>query len=341
MIWHPILLAAMAADLLGAFLYGAAALTALRIALNWSAASADRRQLELEVRSEGAVIQARWALAMFAFSFTLLLIGISNIFADLIPGAMCGTGVVQAMGTNAAAALIFRCLLLGALLFWNTLERLDQRRPDHPLARFNARVLLAIAPLLFLALLHTYRAVLNVDVQLPVDCCAVVYDQFRSLDDARRPAGIPDRYWLGAFGGLSVVMLVYALRLRLSSFLRGGVGLVGATILWVLVASVTLVNILSAYHYHVLQHHCPWCLFLPDHHLVGYPLFAALAVVVFESALAAVLPRLAARHPLLQPDLRRRNRQAGGRLLMALLLFVCLSVLPAVIWRLRFGTWMG
>jgi hypothetical protein len=341
MIWHPIVLAALTADLLGTALFAAAAMTALRLALNWSPAAADRLQLALEMRSETAVIQARWALAMFACSFGLMLLGVTNVFADLIPGAMCGTGVVQAMGGTAETAIIFRSLLLGTLLLWHELVRLDQSRPDRPLTPFNARVLLAIAPLLFLALLHTYRAVLSVDVQQPVDCCAVVYDRFRSLDEARRPAGVADGYWLAALAGLSAAMVVSARRLHRSPPAIVGLGQVGIAVLWLIVASVSLVRILSAYHYGVPHHHCPWCLFLPEHRRVGYPLYAALAVVAFETLVAYALPKLSERHPLLRQAIERRTRRAGGRLLAALLLFLALAGLPALVWRLRYGVWLG
>jgi hypothetical protein len=341
MIWHPMLLAAMAADVLGLFLYGAAALGALRISLNWSADATDRRQLDLEVRSDGAVIQARWALALSGFSFVLLLIGISNIFAGLIPGAMCGMGVMQSMGPDARSALVFRCVLLGALLLWNELEKLNRSRPNHPLTPFNSRVILAVTPVMALALFTTYRAVLNVDVQQPVTCCAVVYDQFRSLGEARRAVGIDDRYWIASFLGLSGLLLIMAVRLRRSAFRRSGLGMVLVAGIWLPVAAVALVNILSAYHYEVLQHHCPWCLFLPEHHLVGYPLFAAMGIVVFETASAYLLPKASKSHPALESAAYRRSRKAAGRVLMATVLFLALSGLPAVIWRLRFGTWMG
>jgi hypothetical protein len=341
MIWHPMLLSVLIADFLGAALVFAAAVTALRITLNWSAGAADRRQLALEVKSESAVIQVRWALALFLFSFILWLIAISNIFASLIPGAMCGTGVMQAMGRDADSALVFRCLLLGALLFWNELENLNRSRPDHPLTLFNARILLAVIPAIFLTLFYTVRAVSHVDLQQPVNCCALVYDQFRTLSAARHTIGVADRYWVTAYLGLSALLLFCAARLRFSGSPRAGFGLVLTTLMWLALAAVSLVNILSAYHYGVLQHHCPWCLFLPEHRLVGYPLYATLAVVLFETATAYLLPKASKNHPALDPAVCRRSRKAGTRIFLAGIIFLTLTLLPPIVWHLRFGTWMG
>jgi hypothetical protein len=114
-----------------------------------------------------------------------------------------------------------------------------------------------------------------------------------------------------------------------------------AAFLWVPVAAIALVRVLAAYHYGVLHHHCPWCLFLPVHGGVGYPLFGALMVAAFEGAAAWGAAAIAARYPVVEPAGAARVRRSGRRVVAAVLLFFLLSAGPALLWRLRFGVWMG
>jgi hypothetical protein len=107
------------------------------------------------------------------------------------------------------------------------------------------------------------------------------------------------------------------------------------------VAAITLTDILSAYHYGVLQHRCPWCLFLPQYRAVGFPLFGALAVIGFESLTAFLLPAAVRTDPQMLPAAFERSRIAAGRILLALFVFLILTALPPLFWQLRFSVWIG
>ena len=343
MIWHPLLLAVITVDVVACLLLVAAAASAFRIALFWNPESADRNQIALEGEAETASIRGRLSLWLLLFSYFLLVVGTSNVFHRVIPGAMCGTGVFQALGGSGQKMLIYRALLVVAILFWNELERLNRIDRSYPLTAFNARLLLASSPLALLAMVESARAFNAVNLHRPVDCCAVVYDRFRSLAEARSAAGIPDEFWLGAFLLLSILLGGLAVGGRM--FRMKGLALPAclamAVIAWVPVSAVTLVNILSAYHYGVLQHHCPWCLFLSDYNFVGFPLFGALAVVAVEGLLVFLLPlAVKTEKRLLSPALLR-SRRACNTILGAMSIFMLLTCLPPIFWRLRHGVWMG
>jgi hypothetical protein len=346
MIWHPLQLTALAAQIVGLILLTAAAVRAFRIVIGWNPASTDRTQISLEIAAEAAVLLARWALAIYLFAVLMLILGIANLFAALIPGAMCGTGVLQAMGRAGTGALVVNAFLLGLLLFWHTVEKLGRQRPDYPLARLVARLLLLALPVAVVAISQSISAALAVDTHRPVDCCAAVYDQYRTLRAAQSISGLPDVFWLAIWIGLSLVVCALGFKVRLtptaSSQQRWNGALATIVSAWIPVAAVTLTNILAAYHYGVLQHRCPWCLFLPQHRAVGYPLFGALAVIGFEGLTAFLLPAAVARTaPILLPAAYERCRAAAGRVLIALALFVLLTALPPLFWQVRHGVWIG
>jgi len=344
MIRHPLLLSVLIMDSLCVLLALGTAFAAFRIVLDWTPGSPTREQIKREIEFESASIKAGFSIAAFGISSFILIIGLTNILPAIVPGAMCGTGVLQATETVGVRALIFRFLAIGAMFYTVLLARLNRRRPDAPLTPVTVRVWLLLMPILFLAVTDTCRAFSGLATHQPVDCCAAVYDQIRTVRAAGSPAGPFDSYRVWGFAAASVMVSVCGLMVWLSKSAPRRWLVVSFSIFslaWVPIAFTSLVGRLAAYHYEVLHHHCPWCLFLPEHRLVGYPLFAALLTTAIESLAPAVCAKTSQHFPTLEPYAVRRARLAGLRVTMAVLLFGAVAGLPPIIWRLRFGVWMG
>lgn len=343
MFWHPLFLGIITVDVVALILVLAAGITALRTTLDWQPLSAGSRQLSLEAKAEAAVFQGRAAFWLYLFSAFLLIFGIANVFHEDIPGAMCGTGVCQAMAPGCARLLIYTGLLLLLMQVWYELEQLNRVRVDMPLAASNARLFLVIPPVAFLALIQTVDTFASIDTHRPVDCCAVVYDQFTTLQEARTVVGLEDPLWIGTFLVLSVLLLGLGVTVNHCATAGGRVrtALGVVSLLWLPVAGLTLVNVLSAYHYGVLHHHCPWCLFLPEHNLVGYPLYGALGWIGMEGFTVLYLPRAVKEKPSVYKQSLDRCRRAGRRMVCAEILFLALALIPPCLWRLRYGVWIS
>ena len=344
MIWHPLLLSVLLMDLLCVLLLSWSALQAVRIVQGWSPAEASGIQLRLERQAESVSLLARGGWGLFAAGSLTLILAVADVLPGIVPGAMCGTGVLQAGAGTGGRALALRLVGFLALSVWHLLDRLDRSRPESPLTLASSRALLAAWPVVLVAAWSTLRAVLALDVQSPVECCAVVYDAFRSVEEARTSLGVPDSLWVSGCVGGAVAAVATALTLRHASAgaARGRARLLALLVVaWVPVASLALVRSLAAYHYGVLQHHCPWCLFLAQHGFVGYPLFGALVLAPLEAPTPLLLARVVGKVPAVQAAADRRARQASRRTALAILLFLALSGLPAVVWRVRFGVWMG
>ena len=344
MIWHPLSVSVLAMDLIGLLCLVAAVLSAIRIVTRWSPESTKEEQIVLAKKATTVSIQGRIGIALLLFSTLVLIAGITGVFPKLVPGAMCGTGVIQATKGAAGRALALRGLALGLLAVWHLLDRMNRSQPDSPLATVAARSLLLAGPVAVLAVYDTLQAILRLDVNRPVDCCSVVYGRIRSAGQAGGLSGIPDAYWIWglALGGVAIILL--GVHLWRSSRPPGAraTGLVSLlTILWVPVAATGLVRSLAAYLHGVPQHRCPWCLFLPQHGLVGYLLFGCLILAAVEAGAAFISSMVAARFPALEPEALKRSRAAGWRLAAAAVLFLAISGLPPILYRLRFGTWMG
>ena len=343
MILHPLLIAVLVADLTGLLLLLAAALTALRINIRWAPQSATSQQIGLERAAESAALTARFALTVNFFSTLVLILGITNVLPGIIPGAMCGTGVLQATGNPGAHALFFRFLVFVILYNWRILEKLNTDRPDRPLAQGNARVLLLVLPVYLLALSNTFQAIFLIDVHQPVDCCAIVYGRSGDLSNVRQTGGMPDTLWLLTFWISSILLALCGFRTwRTKQFSRRKTTgwLAVLALFWAPIAAVALVRIFAAYYYQVLHHHCPWCLFLSDHQFVGIPLFTTLAVVALEGPASFIAARTACNYPELVQTATLRSRIAALRILLAVIAFIGMVALPAIFWRLQFGVWI-
>ncbi|UCD77171.1 MAG: hypothetical protein JSW26_17305 [Desulfobacterales bacterium] len=343
MIWHPLLIAVLVGDLLSLLLLLAAAKTAFKITIQWAPQSATSQQIQLERAAETSVLTAKFALGIFFASTLVLIVGITNVLPALIPGAMCGTGVLQATDGLGGRALVFRLLLLGIIYIWLNIEKLNILQPHRPLTQRNARILLLVLPFHLLAASTTMQAVYRMDTHQPVDCCAVVYDQVRNLASAQQAAGIPDTLWLLIFWTLTIPLVfggLRAWRAEPSAQVKATGWMALLALLWVPAAAVVLIRVFAAYYYQVLHHHCPWCLFLSDHKFVGIPLFFTLAVVVLEGPTSFLTAKIAATYPEFIQTANMRARIAGLRLLLAAIAFTGMVALPAVIWRLRYGVWL-
>jgi hypothetical protein len=338
------LLAILSAQFMSLLLMLAACPTWVNTVLDWQPLVADSGQLSLEAKAEGASILGRAACGLALFAAGLLIFGIANIFCEDIPGAMCGTGVCQAMAAaGSTRLLLYSGLLLLLMKLWYELDRLNRMLAEMPLTQTSARLFLVIPVVAVLTLKQTYESFAGIRPHQPVDCCAVVYDQFSTLEQASSIVGIGDTVWSAAFIVLSILLFVLSVGLIVSRKDRPRARslLAAVTWLWLPVAALVLVNVLSAYHYRVLHHHCPWCLFLPEHHLVGYPLYGAMALIGMEGLTIFLLPVLVKHDTGIYWIALDRCRLAAKRITMAQLVFLILAVLPAIVWRLRHGVWMS
>jgi hypothetical protein len=346
MISHPLVLAILGCDLGAALLLGYGAYVSARVVSGWEPGSASRAQLRLERQAEIAGLTGRFALGLFGLGTLILVVSFASVFPEIVPGAMCGTGVVQAGGDLAPRALGLRLAALVLLALWRLFDQLDQSVATAPLSAVTAKLSLLMTPIAALAGIDTWRALSALDVHTPVDCCTATYDDIWAQGATALREPWPDTVWIAGTaltGGLTLIAALGLLSTRGASARRGLPASILAisTPLWAIFAAILLVRVLSAYHYGVLAHHCPWCLFLGDHHFVGYPLFAALLLGLGEGIAAFFAVRLSISKEALRHVAQARARSAAWRILLAIAIYAGIAVLPAIVYRIQHGVWMS
>ena len=339
MILHPLVLSVTLLDLATLVLVVAASLGSIRVVLGWDPGASGRRQLALERGAERASLEARLAVVVFALGTALYLVAIAGVLPELIPGAMCGTGVVQSMGLAGSRSLVLRGLAAIALWAWLVLDQLGRSTPRGSLAPVTARALLLSVPIVALAGWDTGRALAAIDLHQAVDCCAAVYEVAARAGASR--SQLDEGSLVAGFAVTSLVLVVASLVSWRSRGDPGAIALGPIVAVWTPIAFLSLVRVFGSYHYGVLHHHCPWCLFLPEHRMVGYPILGAALVVVLEAVAGLGAAVVGRRFPVLSGPARARRQRAGLRVAVAAALFGVVVAGPAVVWRLRFGVWMG
>jgi hypothetical protein len=344
MILHPLLIAVMTLDGLALVFSSIAARTHLRVLLEWDEESCGARQIALEAATESASLAGRLVAWLFVAASVLLIVAISVVLPPTVVGAMCGTGVMAATKGLGERALLARAGAVLALWIWRTMDSVNREHPSSPATPRVARWHLLAVPMVAMAAWYNLRSIRQLDPYEPVDCCQAVYDNFRSIAEATSTFGVGDEV-LGTWtlvGGLLIATaaLGHLWRLRRGAGLLGGGLLAALVVVWVPLAGITLVRVLAAYHYGVLHHHCPWCLFLPTHGAVGFVLFGGLALVGIQGATVLAAGALGRQETRLARAARNHQMRALFWLLAGLIVFAAFGALPALAWRLRHGVWL-
>lgn len=332
MLLTPVALAVAAADAAALAALAGAAGPAARVVRGWET-DATAEQLRRERDAERVSLLVRSAAPALLAGALLLVLGVAQLLPPLVPGAMCGTGVLESAAGLGGRALLTRFLAGAALWALLSLDAADRTSPLSRLGGAVSKGALLVLPLAALSAWDTASLLFGLDVVRPVDCCASAVPGPLLGGGALEPLGP----WgsgarLALAGGLGLLLVVLAPRAR---GLRGALLLAAGAAAFVPAAAVALLADLVPYHYGVLAHHCPWCLFLPRNRLAGWLLFGALAVVALEAAAAVVVAAAGAGEAG-----RERVARAGRTIAVATVLFLLGAAAPALVWRLRFGMFL-
>lgn len=339
--WSSVLGLVFWLDLAAVIMLLLAGKTAFLVLLAWDPDQMNAMQLRLEREVPRMILWSRSAQVALLFASTAWVAMVTQVLPQQISGAMCGTGVLQAMGD-----LGWRCLgLRGAAisvgyLFW---ARAGVHLKDNlgPFSLPLARLCLVFGLLTVMNVWSAWLCVISFEDDVVVNCCAVVFDPIHVEGLRAWLAGMPDACWFWAPLALSGILIPLGLwhgTGRLSAFRFRF--LPWATMGWCVVALGSLVFLLASYVYEVLGHDCFWCLFDARHGYRGFILGALLSLAFWESWVAAVgVPAPEERDEVAEMSWRR-CRAAGIRLALAVTGFCLVAYGPAVWWRLRFGLWL-
>jgi len=191
--------------------------------------------------------------------------------SDLVPGAMCGAGVIKANAYgNPLLALKIIILFLSGL--WLSMNSMDVKAKNYPYMRWKSWFFVVI----FLFLTAEYALDLlyftHIETTKPVSCCSVIFGQVGGGNGLPLGLDIPKLLWLFYLLYGLVVMSILAAMPAVS---------IGAVLLFLVVAYYAVVYFFGTYIYQLPTHQCPFCMLQAHYYYVGYLVWGSLLLGTF------------------------------------------------------------
>jgi hypothetical protein len=235
----------------------------------------------------------------------------------LLPGAMCGAGVIKA-NLYGSYLLILKLFILFLLTLWIYVHSYDMRTKNHQWFRQKSWLFSLIFVLIIVELGLDFSYFSNIDTHMPVSCCSALFGQLEGANP------LPF--------GLSVTLLLilfYLLYILIILTIKSGYTIlyILTNILFVFIAYYAVVYFFGTYVYQLPTHKCPFCMLQSEYYYVGYLLWGSLFMGTYIGLSDAVSTLW-----LGKTDLRSK------KIVMALLsVFVLLCTAYVAVYYLRNG----
>lgn len=284
MIFHPPILALIAAALIASLVLAGAGLFALRLLRRWDPTSGAERQIELERVTTLVSTVVAFVLVIEAASLVLFAFNADRM-APLFVGAMCAVGSLNASAYG-FPTLWAKIVVFFAAFAWLVIDRVDGRTRDYALIRPKYAGLLVLAPLVFVEGALELAYFLDLKADTITSCCGKSFGE--------------DKPNLG--GDLAALDPVLAMRL-LAGGLVAAIGLGSmaprgraiaalhgvASLAVFALALAAIVAAIAPYVYEQPHHHCPFCILKREYGHVGFALYLPLFVATGAGLASALL----------------------------------------------------
>jgi len=278
--------------------------------------------------SEQFVLENRAYLVMTIIFFVLLLkmfllpyfIYTIDTLSDLIPGAMCGAGVIKANGYG-NPLLVIKIVVLFVSGIWLSLNRIDLQEKSYPYTRLKSWLYIVIFLLLTTEFILDFLYFAHIETTNPVSCCSVIFGQNGGANSLPLGLDIP-----------KLLILFYLLYVLILLTVTNGLILLSlfSVILFLPVAYYAVVYFFGTYIYELPTHKCPFCMLQDHYYYVGYLLWGTLLAGTFY-----VLD-----HAVIQYFLKHSSKNLKRISLLFLTLFVLLCSAYVGIYYLKNGVWL-
>jgi len=244
---------------------------ALRVVFAWERDATTKKQYTLQLQSYlgATIIKFIFYLKIPLFLFFIYTL---DSLAHLLPGAMCGAGVVNATvyGTPLLFIKILNVYLFG---YWIVLHKEDMQTKTQIYMKRKFFIYLIAYFLLLGEIILEFQLFGGLDVSKVVDCCGAI---FSTTDKSylAEVLGMNTTLLLTLFYGVfSALIIAFIVKNRYFFSL--------VNLLYLIISLIALIAFFGTYIYELPTHHCPFCLLQKDYHYIGYILYTFLYLGTF------------------------------------------------------------
>jgi hypothetical protein len=266
-------------DALFVFFATVAFIISLKISLFYDAKATSIEQYTLEKQSYlgATIIKYIFYIKIPLFVFCIFTLDKISI---ILPGAMCGAGVVNATeyGTY---LLVLKVLNIYLFAYWLTLHTEDMQDERQPYMKLKFQLFTLFYILLIGEIILESLMFLSIDIKDVVDCCGVIFSNSESTYMASILNTSPIILLSLFYGSFIIMIVVYLSKLRyLFSLLN---------IIFLLFSLITLISFFGTYIYEMPTHHCPFCFLQKEYNYVGYLIYVILFFGTFHGLLVGLI----------------------------------------------------
>ena len=244
----------------------------LKIVKKWDVNATTELQYSLEKQSylTATIIKYIFYIKLPLFMFFIFTL---DKISFVLPGAMCGAGVVNA-SEYATPLLFLKLINLYFFAYWLVLDKEDMKEESQPYLKQKFQLFLFFYLLFVVEMILETLMFLNIDIKSVVDCCGAI---FSNNDDTylAQILNMPQGLLLSFFYSNFILMAI------VSRFQKSKLFAI-LNLTFVFIALISLVSFFGTYIYELPTHHCPFCLLQQDYSYIGYLLYALLFVGTFR-----------------------------------------------------------
>ncbi len=259
-------------------LLSVALVNTLTILKSWDFSSTTPAQYALEKRAYLVVL-----VILGTLFFKILLLPFFSHTVDqlaaIVPGAMCGAGVIESNGYG-PVLLLLKVVILFLAGIWLIANHEDLQAEDHPHLHAKFRFFLLIYAAVALESALDWLYLTNISTLTPVQCCSGIYGAAGSGNPL--PFGLDTNMLLMLF--YLLFALVVVLGLMRYNFLHL---LTSAAFLYF--GYFAVVYFFGTYVYELPTHKCPFCMLQKEYYYVGYLIWGSLFAGTFFGVAGFVL----------------------------------------------------
>lgn len=290
----------------------------VKILKNWDFHATTPAQYKLEKLSYLIVLIITVSLLFNILLLPYFAYTIESLSA-IVPGAMCGAGVIGANDFG-NPLLLLKILILFFVGIWLIINHEDLKAKNYPYTRKKFWFFTVI----FIMIVSSYTLEIayftNISLEKPVSCCSVI---FGLSGENSLPFGLNIEMILAIFYLLTLLNILFIWQKQSYALALSSLG-------FLFVAYYAVTHFFGTYIYQLPTHICPFCMLQGEYFYIGYLLWGLLFITVFLGIANAVLK------VIIGKELVKFYRYA----LFTLLAFIMITGGYVMVYVLRNGVWL-
>jgi len=244
----------------------------VKIYLKWDMNSSSASQYELEKQSFLGAAIIKYILVTKSALFLFFIFTLDKI-SNVITGAMCAAGVVDATQTG-SSLIVLKILNIYLFALWLKLHSQDMDEKLQPYTKMKFSLFIPLFFFLIAEIVLETVMLGSSEIDKMVSCCGSIYSS-TSASAISSLFLLDTSLLLAIFYAAFFLMLLFYLMKNRYLFSV-------ANFLFIPISLITLILFFGTYIYELPSHHCPFCFLQSEYYYVGYLIYTFLFLGTFH-----------------------------------------------------------